>query len=445
MRTILAFPPVSRELKLKEMRSRPPMGIYTLAGALRSEGFNIKTADPLQLEEAVYENGQESEKILKHFIEEADVLGVSCNSYNWGAAIILIDKARKINANLIVILGGLYPTRFPVYSMRRVSADYVVRGEGEKTLVQLLKAIETGLNPVGKIPGVVSNKEPIEKALEPVLLTKKEIGAVMPAYDLIPDIYNSISIESSRGCTNSCLFCGVPYRKTWRELEPQIVEKRLTNGLINFDKRMPGREVFFAEDCFTTDSNRALKILNIIKEWDCSALVQGRVDNFLNLSFLENVPWDNIASLQLGIECGYNEGLKKIAKGITLNQVEVVLDTIARLGVAHLTIGSFVIGFPWETEKEYMSTLHYAASLSYKYGINISTSILGLYPSSTLWETRDRYGIAVDETIFDDPNWMLDMDLFFRMHQNLNKQELDKIQKLIETYGLLGSSLINIA
>lgn len=452
MRVLLAFPPVPPALALQEMRSRPPLGVYVLAGALRAWGIDVGVADPSLLETFLFAEGS-ADQGLAALLRGVDVLGVSCHTFNWGVGRLLVERARRLAPGLKIVLGGLHPSLFPSHALRVTGADFVVMGEGELALPALVRSLDArSAVSATVVPGVMSRPAGAKaeaahlKPARPRRLTDADLAAVEPAYDLVPRAYRSVSVESSRGCLHACTFCSVPHHGSWRGLAPDVVASRVVRALAAAGRGAGAGagdvDVFIVDDCFTVDPARALAVLNGIGRLGARAIMEGRIDDVLAPGFIEAVPWNAVRSLQFGVECGYDEGLRRIGKGITLDAVEEALGRIAAAGAAGSVVVSFIVGFPWETEAEWTRTIHYAADISCRFGVRASTNVFGLFPS-TIWDHREQYGIDADEGVFDGPFWMLDEGVFFRLHPNLDARAYGRIQSLTGAYGLAGFPVVN--
>ena len=92
-------------------------------------------------------------------------------------------------------------------------------------------------------------------------------------------------------------------------------------------------------------------------------IMKVRVTDIMQVGFLENIPEKIIDNIQIGVEAGYNEGLKKVRKGITIAQLEECAEHLYELDLQDKAFFSFIIGFPWETITEIKSTISTAAYL----------------------------------------------------------------------------------
>ena len=174
-------------------RTNPHLGPYLLAAILDQEEFDISIVDVTCLD--VIDEG------IAEKLSEYDVLILSCNSTNWPTCRLLIEWVKDKDPNLTIILGGIHATLFGEYLIRHFPIDYLIRGEGEKALVSLLKAIDSGRR-WENVPGLVCKKNGrlIKNPLPP-LLSPQELDALpIPLYSQMPPHrYKTIAIESSRG------------------------------------------------------------------------------------------------------------------------------------------------------------------------------------------------------------------------------------------------------
>jgi magnesium-protoporphyrin IX monomethyl ester (oxidative) cyclase len=122
-------------------------------------------------------------------------------------------------------------------------------------------------------------------------------------------------------------------------------------------------QIFFKDDEFTVSQERVEGICDFIVEnkldiiWECL----GRV-NDVNDKILEKMYRAGCRALTFGIEVGYEEGLKKIRKGFTLNQAKRAIDLTKNHGM--ISVASFILGFPWEGIDEIKKTIRFARFLN---------------------------------------------------------------------------------
>ena len=201
-----------------------------------------------------------------------------------------------------------------------------------------------------------------------------------------------------------------------------------TNGIMENDN------ILFVDDCFSIDTDRAIQILHFInKRYNGSkkVFIEVRISNIIKGNFLEKIPPNIIYGMQIGVECGYDEGLNKIKKGISISQLFEGLDIIYNTGYENVCFLSFIIGFPWETKKEISLTLDTIEKITSKYGILCNVNWLMLLPSD-LWNERESYNIIVDESIFDNPLWIESESYFKIAHPLITNEVFDYVDKRMQ-------------
>ncbi|MCL0098880.1 B12-binding domain-containing radical SAM protein [Dehalococcoidia bacterium] len=409
----------------------PPLGLYVLAAVLRRENYEVRVVDP-----NIHGTKIQEKRILKALLDDTDVIGISSHSFSWAMARNVAETIYDLDNNIPIILGGIHPTNFDVHALEVSKASYVVRGEGELTLVALLKAIQ-GEIPLDSISGITYRESDgtIRKNPDAPLLNISCLQNMpLPAYDLVPDgMYSSLTFESSRGCRGHCVFCSVSYRGSWRACEPDWVTERLRLTTSFLDAKTTSRDIYFVDDCFATDLRRTKDICRLIiqKGIKCKIILQARVIDMLLPQMIESISGLDLSWIDIGVECGYDEGLKKVGKKHTIAQVEECAKLFKEHGLIEAICFNFVIGLPWEDEKACLQTIHFAAHLVSKYGGEAAMNWWTPYPSY-LWAHRSKWGISVDESIFDDAGWV--KNLFFRTHPNISPKSFSKIRSVAMIY-----------
>ncbi len=221
---------------------------------------------PLSLFNKYFRFGAGSEEIRKTIIShKPDVVAVSSLFTTYAAEAEEIARiAKEVDNSIITIMGGTHPTVFPELVLKNPHVDYVVRGEGETPLFELINALRgRGGKGIKEIPGVSFRKKDGNLHVSEIHVEKD--------IDLIPDrrlvrttAYrinkrNYSFFLTSRGCPFHCSFCGkppVPYRK--RNLTNIEAEVSDCMGL--------GIEaVDFEDDMLTYDARFFNEVLDVLK------------------------------------------------------------------------------------------------------------------------------------------------------------------------------------
>jgi len=173
---------------------------------------------------------------------------------------------------------------------------------------------------------------------------------------------------------------------------------------------------------------------------DWKITVEARATDLLQPAFLDAIPHRLVRRLAIGVECGYDEGLARVGKGLTVGRLTQCLEALDRAGLLDLAWFSFIVGFPWETETDCLKTVHFAAQMVMNYGARVNLNWLFLYPSR-LWGERERYGIALSEDMFDDPTHMWNPGCFQASHPNITSAMRERIDQTIAAYNAGGCLL----
>lgn len=112
------------------MKLVPAFGIYVLAGVLRDYGHEVEVYD-YQILLGAYEEAWD-EALIKDIVADADIVGLSSNSFSWGVCRELIEVIKSEEHSPYVVCGGIHPTFFDIYVLETTKADAVILGEGEK-------------------------------------------------------------------------------------------------------------------------------------------------------------------------------------------------------------------------------------------------------------------------------------------------------------------------
>lgn len=449
MRVLLISLPQLISRNSFEIMKIPPLSIYTLAAHLLEKNIEVDIIDPCELKHLDGDKDIENKCVdyIEKRIEQKlyNIIGFSANTFNWSMTNYVLNHINIKNDTLKIMLGGLHPTYFDKHVLESTIANIVIRGEGERSIVEVCEAIKNGEN-LKDIRGITYKENgKIIKNNDRELHTQKEFNCLVePAYRMIPsdNPYSEIPIESSRGCQFSCIFCSIPNRHNWRYIEEKKLIKKTISAVNLCKDVIKEKNILFVDDCFTTNPERAKIILNELRkkfgsEWEI--FIEMRISNIINHSLIEYLPEDLNLSMQIGVECGYDEGLKKIKKGISIKQLYEGLSIVCNYGFEKKCFLSFIIGFPWEEETEIFMTIDTIEYIARYYHVACNVNWLFLLPSN-LWYQKEKYGIKIDESCYDKNGWFYDKEIFFKVHPLITLDLVKKVEKRFDElnkHGLL--------
>ncbi len=361
---VLIIPPFSYGSLKRTGNKTPALGIASIASVLEKNGYSVKILDAFALE-------MEKEEILKSVLrEDPKIVGITSVTLNSNIAMEILKSIKKRNKEIITVYGGPHATFMYEEILKKSFIDFVVVGEGEYTMLELCNFLLKGKGKLQRIKGICfkHNKKIVKTKARPLIKDLDELP--FPAYHLLPlDHYQPnayldtrrkfCSIMTSRGCPYNCLFCTTP--KLWGNWRCRSVPKVCEELLLLYEKYKVS-QLFIKDDEFTVNRKRVEKICDfIIKNkldivWECL----GRV-NDVNDKILKKMYKAGCRSISYGVESGYEDGLRKLRKGITLNQVRKAVKLTQKNGIIVNT--SFLLGLPWESSTEIRKTINFAKSL----------------------------------------------------------------------------------
>ncbi len=428
MRVLLASP----ESEVWNSRKHVHMGLGYLAGSLLAHGYECDIWD------ASVEAEVESldERLAR---DPYDIVCLSAPTplitQAWEAATIAKQRGA------LTILGGPHLTLMPHESMQKPQVDLVVRGEGEYTIIEIMRALEKELSMVNdqahNSPFTIHNSQFSPRLFNPEAGWGRILGLSwrnlegkiqhnldrplpddvdaipFPAFPLFKiDRYTNLNpltdgldmnaraytIVTSRGCPYKCTYCSKPITgDTWRgrSVENVIAE---WEWLV---KELGATEIGITDDIWNLDKNRAKEL--------CRALIKAN---------LNHVPWVTIHGMKVnntdaelfqlmkqagckrvgfGVENGDDWMLRHvIKKGQT---VEMVRQAFKWSKAAKLqTMGFFIFGMPGETEESMEKTIQLALQLD----PDLAHFMMAApFPGTEMWETLKQHG----DVFSDQMDW----------------------------------------
>lgn len=419
----------------------PPQGILYLTAALEAEGFEVDVRDYQLCElDAPWEPAT-----LARFAENAaPVLGFSAMSY---ALPLIIAAARIVKARTpetLVVVGGIGPSGGGAPLLDYCSAiDVIVDGEGERTIVDLMRAIHAGRD-LGTVPGIVyrDGRSAVATAPRPRVPSMTELA--LPAYHRVDfSRYRLVDSQFGRGCPFSCTFCDIaPF---WNRLNTHRPVEHYVDELETLVNVHGARDVFIVDDTFVLARKSILKFCDdvirrgIVFDWGCYA----RVD-LMDEELIERMAAAGCRKVFYGVESGSDEVLGKISKDTT---VDMIIDAVTR-SLRHFSFvtASFVWGFPTESLDDLRQTVAFLLYLT-SLGASPQLNLVLPYSYSTLYkEYRDQivfapqYSSQIQFYEGKDRDWLYEMiaerpDLFSAFYQ-LPTQSFAEKWAYLEDIGL---------
>ncbi|MGP8120922.1 MAG: B12-binding domain-containing radical SAM protein, partial [Xanthobacteraceae bacterium] len=380
----------------------PPMSLLMLAAVVERE-HDVRIVFPIDFDAMM--------ATLPASLADADVVGVSINSFNWYRARQTIGEIRRHFPQLRIVIGGPHPTHCDRHCLETSAADVAVRGEGEATFPDLLGAWAAGRDADG-IKGLTwkDRDGAIHVNPERELISAAELDALpLPAYHLVPpQRYGFVPMETSRGCRYRCVFCGIPTPRGIRQFSLARVERNLRQ-LAALRDRFVQDGIFLCDDSFSAHRERVVGTLELLRTIMPDAMIgcEARISELQRDDLFLQFAANRVFLIQVGVECGYQAGLRRIKKGLTLDMIQDFAVAATRLPFRYQIYWSYMIGFPWETASEVVQTINFAFDTARAAGSQQpQLNVFSPYPGSDIAARPERYGLSPPTpALYDDPAW----------------------------------------
>lgn len=394
LKTLLIKPPVSLYPSKKGLNLElitQSLGLAYIAAVLEQNKYPVAIIDaPAQ---GFYQ--KEIFKFIKNY--QPDVIGFTSITQEFPTAVRLAKKIRKIFPRLKIFIGGPHASAVPREVLKTNVFDFVIIGEGEITILKLIKELKKPSPNFTKIKGI-GFKKGKKISLAPSRARIKNIDKIpFPARHLMPPLkaykptsgaYKNLpigTIITSRGCPFKCTFCD---RNIFGNITRLRSPKNTVDEMEILVKKYKAKEIRVWDDTFNIKPERVIQICKLILKrklsftWTCLCRV-----NFINKKMLSFMKKAGCWQISYGIESGNQEILNRIQKAATLSMTRKAVSQTKKAGIE--VKGFFIIGLPDDTPKTIQQTINFAKSLP----LDIAAfSILIPFPGTKIYKDALKTG-----------------------------------------------------
>jgi len=361
-------------------KARLPLGVLYLAGELLRRGHDVEIRD-CQLEP--YE-ASVVDLIIHTLQSSTGIIGISCMSDLLPAVLLAVTEYKKQSPKSVIVLGGPGPTSVAWDILLHFPAvDYVVMGEGEVTLSELVSELEKG-GDIENIDGLCYRADgKIHCGRQRNRIKDLDSLHPLPYSEVKMHLYSrTVPISTSRGCTYGCSFCDVS--AIWqRKLTKRSIENVIAE--LSALSKAGVTRVSIVDDTFVLNRRRVREFCRKLREiqlpinWHCN----GRI-NLVDAPLLETMASAGCSSMFFGVESGSDAVLRRIRKGFSTAQI---LDSI-KLATKYIPLVtvSFIWGFPFETLSDFQETRNLYLSLAMIENVRIQVYELTPFISTPIYQ-----------------------------------------------------------
>lgn len=368
--------------------SLPSLGLLTLAG-LTPESIEIEYIEIPDLEKMI--------TLPDHF----DAVAISSFSAQIRDAYKLADKLRKNGTK--VILGGLHVTALPLEAAKH--ADAIVLGEGEPLWPQVLKDLQ---------------KNQLKTVYDSRNINYDLATSPMPRFDLLdPDKYNRITIQTQRGCSFDCEFCGSSVRIS-RQFKTKPVEK-VINELHKIKEIWSKPFIEFADDNTFVNKKHGRELVRALIPEGIKWFTETDISVSQDDELLKLMKESGCAQILIGLESPVLNGLDglELHSNWKKKQLSNYKDAIHKIQDYGITVnGCFVLGLD-NTDNSSFDQIWDFVNDSGLFEVQIT--VMTAFPGTPLY-----HRLKAEGRILNDGNW--DMCSLFDVNfqpQNMSVSELE--------------------
>ncbi|MDX9719293.1 MAG: radical SAM protein [Myxococcota bacterium] len=369
-----------RYVDAMEREPHVTLGPLYLTAVLEEAGFRVDFRDYQMCnhEEPFY-----PESLVEFCADPAPVIGLSCMANLLPFTVLAAEALAKAYPDCTLVLGGVGPKSVEDKLLERFPwIDIVAHGEGERSIVALMKALRSGAA-LDEVPGIFFRQEGQFRCNPPAARIDDLDALPRPAFEHIDySRYAGHNMITSRGCPYLCTFCSVA--PIWGR-QPHFRKPESIVDEMTALHREQGVKLFLFQDEFFLSSKQGALAF-------CSALQRAGLDihwkAFARIDLADEEVMQAMADagcveIRFGIESGSNRILKLVNKGFTIEQANEV---VAKAVLIFPRVDTFFIwGFPFETMEDFHQTVFQMISFRL-IGARILPSLLSLLPQTEIYK-----------------------------------------------------------
>lgn len=433
------------------MQPYPPLGTLYAAAVLRQKGYDVALHDTILAKSVtdiipVFE--KEKPAFFVIYDDGFNYLTKMCLTNMRDAAFEMIAIASHYGCTIIISSSDATDH---AEDYLQKGADYVIKGEAEMTLQELLDALSAGSTAIRHIAGLtfLSGNEIIHTPKRNVLQQLNTIP--FPAWDLVDmhlyqqkwrekNGYFSLNLTTTRGCPFKCNWCAKPiYGNRYNSRSPQNVVEEIKLLLQNYQPD----HFWFCDDIFGLKPGWIKTFSELVQQEQLhfKFKIQCRVDLLLEENNIESLAKAGCETIWVGAESGSQKILDAMDKGTTVEQIHTATKLLKK---HHIRPAFFLqFGYLGETKEDIAATKKMLLDLMpHDIGISVSYPL----PGTNFYEiVKDQLQAKSNWTDSDDLAMMYSgtySEKYYRqLHRYIHKlfrrqQGIKSIVQLLSTRSL---------
>jgi len=398
-----------------------PLALLAISRVLARDGYDVRV-----IARHLFDNPEQ--EVLEQ-VKDSVCLGISAmTGFQIKDGLAISRLVRQHYSNVPIVWGGWHPSILPGETASNPDVDIVVRGYGDRTFPEIVRALENG-GDVRTIPGVTCRVD--GKVVEQPPRALEDLNDLPPVPYHLVDVekciwgtemgQRTISYISSYGCPHRCGFCVEPVvsRRGWQAFNAERVvdEWAYLVKKYNLDSFAVIDSNFFVDKRRAYDIATGLLKRNLKIRWGSA---NGRVPQLVRFEpeIWEALEKSGCTTILTGSESGSQEALDMIQKDMNVDQIATFTELCTKYHIK--VFFSFLVGLPWSNDAaknqravatEYATTLSLIDSL-----LKISNRHRFMYfmflpyPGAPLYDKAVSLGLKVPDSLEGWSNYLLQPD-----------------------------------
>jgi anaerobic magnesium-protoporphyrin IX monomethyl ester cyclase len=423
----------------------PPLGTLYAASLMRQNEYDVSLLDTM------FAIGpDEAEAALEQY--KPDFFVIYDDGFNYLTKMCLTNmreaafsmcKMAKAKGCKVIVSSSDSTDRYVEYLSE--GADFVIIGEGEHTLLELIDTLKISGSDYSAIRGLayIDNNQTIKTPGRPVL---RDVDSLpLPAWDLV-DIqpykqswlkhagYFSLNVGTTRGCPFKCNWCAKPiYGNRYNSRSPQnvVAEIKLLKENFGVD------HLWFCDDIFGLKPGWVMEFAQLLRKEKLSIRfkIQSRADLLLDEGLVKALARSGCENVWIGAESGSQKILDAMDKGIMVEQIYKSTMLMKKHGIKPSFFIQF--GYPGEMKEDIGLTINMINDLlPFEIGISVSYPLPGTsfyekvkadLKSKTNWTDSDEMALMFSNTFPASYYKQLHRYVHQNYHQHLAKNSMTQL------------------
>lgn len=357
-----------------------PFGLLFVGNALKNAGYDVKIFDT-----AI--NHDWKERLEDYLTKGILWLGISGFTPDVKMGIDICAFSKEKSKDTPIVWGGIHAMLLPQQTLEHKNVDYVVSGEGDYSSVELSSALKGEL-PFSEVQGLCyhdngvyhSNKYNGFVNLEELPELDYDLAG---ARQYLCDEHRCLPYQSSRGCPSLCTFCYIPITNNLRYRTKSAEKVMYETERLAAKYKLESIE--YIDDNFFTLRRRVREFAERKKasgstyKFNLECRADYFKEGFVDKQMISNLVEVGMNTIQIGAESGSPAMLKKVKKGITVENLNHSIEILKDFPQLQTSYG-FIIGLPGETIDDVMQTVKLYRKMTKVLRGHVATAITTFTP-----------------------------------------------------------------